>query len=175
MRIQSYTHTHTHKDKENLNSRVFFFFPSAKSKEAPLSPYLTRYRIRPESWYETRACVCVSDGKDVSKNVEINLDATYILYTRFVKAPWKKSRGMQTPRGVEKPLSLAVDISGSTLFKDMPLLFKARRCKNTCHRMRVVHTKARTIGRYWYMGISMREWQTQKALGIEGRGAVRIC
>ena len=150
-KIQSYI------EVENLNSRVSFgsFFPSAKSKEISGYKVVILQLILHPSWimiWNAR----MSERKTAVEKYEINLDMTYILYTesRFVKA-LERNLGGCRHHDVEA-FSLAVDISGCILFKDIPLLFKARRYKNTRHRMRVVHTKTHTIGRYSYMGISMK-------------------
>lgn len=127
MRIRSCT------EIENLtSSRIsFFLFFQAQSREKFRAEFKVdvRYCIRPR--FIRTKCACVSAGKAV-ENREINLDATYILHGLALReSAWKKSPGdADTAR---EALSLAVDISGGALFKGIPLLFKARRCKNMCH------------------------------------------
>ena len=64
----------------------------------------------------------------------------FTFYIRFVKKARERNLGKQT---LHEAFSLAVDISGGALLKDVPPLFKARRYKNTCHHVRVAYKGAR--------------------------------
>lgn len=166
--IRSYT------EIENLNSKSFgcLFSPSAKSGgKFRAKSEVGMHRIRPGLWYEMRVC---RRERRLSKDTRLN-SAELIFYTDSRESAWKKSPG-DAERAKLFPslfLSFFLDISGGALFKDISLLFKARRCKNTCHHMRVVHTKAHTIGRYWYMGISMRVTNAKSAPALKA-GVVRM-
>lgn len=142
------------------SSDLFLLRARSQGKKSAPSP-----KLACAASVRDRDTKCVSEKDDCRKSWQSRLiSAGLIFYTD--SRSWKRVKEISGGCRTREALSFAVDISGNALFKDISLLFKARRCKNMCHRMRVVHTKARTIGRYWYMGISMNVTNAKSA-GIE--------